>query len=134
MNIAHKWLKLKDHWSENKVCSRCGLIFQELKNAGRWECSWHPGRKVLKDETHRIYTSGASFASPTHAWSCCGRHWSARHESGCVPCDHTMGRIELDETDVIPNIHSGWLKDLKCTAGSIVKDPDSGWVTIKRTK
>lgn len=134
MDVANKWLKLKDKWSDNSICPRCGRIYQEISNIGRWECSWHPGDKILKDESHRVRTSGPSVLSPTHVWDCCGRHWSPTHEDGCIPCDHTQGRICLDETDDVRNIHEGWVKELGCTAGSVVRDPNSRFVIIKRTK
>jgi hypothetical protein len=134
MDVTHKWLKLKDKWSENSVCARCHQIYQEITNVGRWECSWHPGQKVIKDETRRIRTSGPSVSSPLIVWSCCGRHWSSNHEAGCVPCDHTQGRIVLDETDNIHGIHESWVRELKCVAGSIIRDGGSRSVTIKRTQ
>lgn len=134
MNNAYKWLKIKDRWSENSVCARCHRIYQELTNIGRWECSWHPGRKVMEDETRRTSTSGPSFLNPKIVWSCCGRHWTPNHEDGCIPCDHTMGRIELDTTDDVQGVHESWLVDLKCSAGSIIRAPDSQYVTVKRSK
>lgn len=131
--IVVRWLKLKETWSEELVCVRCGVLFTELSNIGKWECSFHPGKKTRGAQNHSIRTSAAWVQTPEYRWSCCGKLWSSNHDAGCVSCDHSNKRFVMDKSDTVPKVHKNWLRELRPLPEAIEENPeDNDWVSIKR--
>jgi hypothetical protein len=132
-----KWAKQKETWSENKVCVRCSIQYIELDNIGRWECTCHRGHKIeINAGKHHTLTSAGWVKTGDFRWSCCPNViWTANHIQGCVPCDHSPGKAQFTNSDVIPGVFTGWLRDLKPRPDAII-DPNQNndYVIIKRAQ
>lgn len=132
MNV-HKWNVQKEVWSEVKVCARCKSSFMELTNIGRWECAFHPGKTVrLAGQRSAYDEKGRLLVVNNQEWSCCKRHVNPYQDNGCVPCDHTFGKLRVDFSDTLDGVRVDWLDELQTKEEAIIPTGKEGIVMIRR--
>lgn len=110
--LVIRWKKLQYDWDFKEKCLRCGVEFTELKNMGKWECSHHPGRKIVQGYKETL-TDFQWRTVPVPVWSCCNKKVVPFSHDGCKRCDHSSTKWIMGEEDDVRNIYVGWLKELK---------------------
>jgi hypothetical protein len=82
---SKEWQKKIEEWQQvERRCLKCGLLFYEMDNIGKWQCKQH-----VLDYNHTqdgiFYKAGS--------WDCCGKKEKRGRElraNGCVRSDHTI--------------------------------------------
>lgn len=95
------WQQILEDWSERlRTCYRCGDLYYEAENVGRWRCFQHAARldpgtvsSGTGTQTQRVWAGVVDEESPqvVQTWRCCGAplHGKASQDrNGCIPCDH----------------------------------------------
>jgi len=93
----------------HEICKYCKQPFRRLASAGKFECSYHPGRVEENRWTcckkRYAYDTELSFTDTYQSRRGYARRTfpgfretgDARQNYGCTPCDHVRQNVEFEE-------------------------------------
>lgn len=80
------WDTMLKNWTTIKLrCVKCGIMFREIDNIGRWECWQHPTIEI---------------PAPGQKWPCCQKKCKiglTADNRGCVKSDHSILLAPFDQ-------------------------------------
>lgn len=91
---------------DRRVCAYCNVVYKNLDNIGRWQCSWHPAQ-----------------VNGDNVYTCCGKSAPAM---GCLRCDHNSlwepNKSRWNDENTMIDVPISTLEVLRCDRTSIIAE------------